>query len=181
MTDPKHDIIDFAAPDDPPVRTRKPGEVAFAVIVTVLSAVLLNSAYGISGFEALSAPGSVPMATTAVMLIASLIVLRKTLRRPKEEGMTFGKDILPLRVIILMAMLVAFGIAFTSLGFIPTTAIFLVIAMKFLAKRSWPQTLLVAFGSLVAIWLIFRVVFTVLLPAGIVPEAEMLQFFRNLF
>ena len=31
------------------------------------------------------------------------------------------------------------------------------------------------------IWLVFRIVFTVLMPAGIVPEAEFIQIFRNLF
>jgi putative tricarboxylic transport membrane protein len=30
------------------------------------------------------------------------------------------------------------------------------------------------------IWLVFRLVFTVLMPPGIVPEAKILQFFRNL-
>jgi hypothetical protein len=30
------------------------------------------------------------------------------------------------------------------------------------------------------IWLIFRIVFSVLMPAGIVPEAEFIQFFRGL-
>jgi hypothetical protein len=38
----------------------------------------------------------------------------------------------------------------------------------------------VALGSLILIWIVFRVVFTVLLPSGILPEAEFIQFFRSL-
>ena len=33
---------------------------------------------------------------------------------------------------------------------------------------------------LIVVWLIFRIVFTVLMPAGIVPEGEIIQVFRNL-
>jgi putative tricarboxylic transport membrane protein len=55
------------------------------------------------------------------------------------------------------------------------------VSIKVLARKGWGYTLAVSLGSLVVIWIIFRVVFTVLLPAGILPEAEFIQFFRNLF
>ena len=45
---------------------RRPGELVFAGLMLAVSLGLFWSAYGISGFEALSAPGSVPMATTVV-------------------------------------------------------------------------------------------------------------------
>lgn len=161
--------------------SRRPGELVFTILLMIGSGALLWNAYGIAGFEALSSPGAIPMATAAVMLLSSIIILVKTARLKLVTNETMSKDILPWLVIVMFVLLVAFGIALKPLGFIPTAAIFLILSMKLMARRSWPVTLLIALGSLVVIWLIFRIVFTVLLPAGIVPEAEFIQYFRDLF
>ncbi|MBF9034358.1 tripartite tricarboxylate transporter TctB family protein [Rhodobacterales bacterium HKCCE2091] len=159
---------------------RRPGEAVFAAILAVASIVLLWNAYGIAGFSALSSPGAIPMATTAVMAVTAVIVLVKTLRLPRTADETVSRDILPPVVIVMALMLVAYGILLRPLGFIPTSALFLVAAIKILSNRSWGFTLAVSLGSLVLIWLIFRIVFTVLMPAGIVPEAEFVQMLRDI-
>ena len=159
---------------------RRPGELVFAVFLTLGSGFLLWNAYGISGFDALSAPGSVPMATTLVMLIAVVIVLLKTMRLPKAEGETVAKDILPLTVILFAGLLVGYGLLLKPLGFLPTSALFLIAAIKSLSGRNWAWVVGISLVSLLGIWLVFRIVFTVLMPAGIVPEAEIIQVFRNL-
>ncbi|WP_339760338.1 tripartite tricarboxylate transporter TctB family protein [uncultured Sulfitobacter sp.] len=162
------------------VEKRRPGELGFALFLTVASLFLLYSAYGISGFEALSAPGAIPMATTLVMVLAAAVVVMRTARLPKVTTETIAKDILPGTVILFIGFLVGFGLLLKPLGFILTAALFLIVAIKVLAKRGWGYTLAVALGSLVVIWIVFRVVFTVLLPAGILPEAELIQYFRTL-
>lgn len=160
---------------------RRPGELVFAGLLTAGSCALLWNAYGIAGFEALSSPGAIPMATAAVMLVTSLITLVRTLGMKKVESETIAKDIMPWVVVVMFALLVAFGIALKPVGFLPTAAVFLILSMKIMARRSWPYTVFVALGSLVVIWLVFRIVFSVLLPAGIVPESEFIQFFRSFF
>ncbi|SMX43137.1 tripartite tricarboxylate transporter TctB family protein [Actibacterium lipolyticum] len=160
---------------------RRPGELGFAFFMLVASLGLLWNAYGISGFEALSSPGAIPMATTLVMSVSALIVVARTARQPLVAGETIAKDILPVVVIIFVCFLLAYAFLLKPLGFLPTSALFLIVAIKMLSKRSWSFTLTVALGSLLVIWLIFRIVFTVLMPAGIVPEAEFIQFFRNMF
>lgn len=162
------------------IEQRRPGELGFAVFLSAASLFLLYSAYGISGFEALSAPGAVPMATTLVMAISALVVTMRTAHRPLVSTETLGKDILPLMVVFFIGFLILFGLLLQPLGFVLTAAVFLVVAIKLLARRGWSYTLAVSLGSLVVIWIVFRVVFTVLLPAGILPEAEFIQFFRNL-
>jgi hypothetical protein len=162
------------------VEMRRPGELAFALFLTAASLFLLYSAYGISGFEALSAPGAIPMATTFVMALAALGVVLRTARLPIVTSETVSKDILPGTVILFIGFLIVFGLLLQPLGFVLTAALFLVVTIKVLARRGWGYTLAVAFGSLVVIWVVFRVVFTVLLPAGILPEAEFIQYFRNL-
>lgn len=174
-----HDCTSDATPGGY-TQKRRPGELAFALILTFASLLLLYSAYGISGFDALSAPGSVPMATTLAMMISAGIVALKTARLPVITSESFSKDILPILVILFIGFLVIFGTMLKPIGFLPTAALFLIVGIKVLARKGWGYTFLVALGSLVLIWIVFRIVFTVLLPAGIVPEAEFIQIFRNL-
>lgn len=178
--DPEHhDGTSDATPGGYETR-RRPGELAFDALMLAASLGLLWSAYGISGFEALSAPGTVPMATTLVMVVSAAIVVLRAARLPLEPNETLARDILPGVVLVFAALLIAYGLLLRPLGFIPTSALFLILAIKILARRGWGWTVIVSLGSLALIWLIFRIVFTVLMPAGIVPEAEFIQFFRGL-
>ena len=160
---------------------RRPGELLFTVFLVLFSGVLLWNAFGISGFEALSGPGAVPMATAAVMLVSALIVLVHTLPLPRTTDETVMRDILPPLAIVIVLLLVAYGLLLRPLGFLPTSALFLIAAIKILSRRGWGFTVAVSLGSLVLIYLVFRIVFSVLMPAGIVPEGEMLQALRDLF
>ena len=162
------------------VQRRRPGELGFAIFLTLASLYLLFEAYGISGFEALSAPGAIPMATTAVMAVSALIIVIRTAPLPRVTSESIRQDILPMLVIAFIALLIVFGLLLKPLGFLPTALLFLVASIKLLARKGWGYTIAVSVGSLVLIWIVFRVVFTVLLPAGIVPEAEFLQFLRNI-
>lgn len=183
MTDDRTDASRNGASDATPGGAegrRRPGEAVFAMLVTLGSAALLWNAYGISGFEALSAPGAIPMAATAVMLVSALIVLARTIRLPRIVGETVTKDIAPWVVLLFVGLLVGYGLLLVPLGFIPTSALFLAAAIKVLWRKSWATTLIVSICALIGIWLIFRIVFSVLMPPGVVPEAEFIQFFRNL-
>lgn len=160
---------------------RRPGELAFAVFLVLASAGLLFSAYDIAGFRALSSPGAIPMATTAAMLVTAALVLWKTARQPRTQDETLRVAVFPGTVLLMAVLLVGYALLLKPLGFIPASLIFLFIAIKLLSGRSLAFSAAVTIGSVIGIWLIFRIVFTVLMPAGIVPEAEIIQIFRNLF
>lgn len=178
--DPEHhDGTSDATPGGEAAR-RRPGELVFGAALTAASLALLWNAYGISGFEALSGAGAIPMATTFVMLVTAAIIVFQTARLPLDRTETVARDILPVVVLLFAGFLVAYGLLLRPLGFLPTSALFLIAAIKILSRRGWAWTVTVSLGSLVAIWLIFRIVFSVLMPAGIVPEAEFIQFFRDL-
>ena len=162
-------------------QTRRPGEAVFATAVAAASIYLLYSAYGISGFEALSAPGAIPMATTLAMSITAIIVLVRTLRTPANPDGRFLRDVLPRNIIVVVLMLVAYAIALKPLGFLPTSAIFLIGSIKLLGQRSWVFSVGIGLLSLLCIYLVFRIVFTVLMPAGIVPEGQMLALVKSIF
>ncbi len=177
-----HDGTSDATPGGE-VNKRRPGEFAFAGFLLIASLGLLWSAFGIEnpfGPNGLSSPRSIPLATTLVMVISAGLVLFKTAKLPLDRAETIAKDILPGVVLVFAAFLIAYGVILRPLGFLPTSALFLIAAVKILGKRNWVWTLTVSLGSLLVIWLIFRIVFTVLMPSGIVPEAEFIQLFRNL-
>ena len=159
---------------------RRPGEVLFNLAMLTGSLFLLWSAYGISGFEALSAPGTVPMVASGAMAICAALVLWETLRKPGTSGETVAQSILPLTVIVTIAMIVGYALVLQWLGFLPTSFLFLTVMIRFLARRRILNSALLAAGIVLAVWLVFRVVFTVLMPPGLVPEAEIVAFFRNL-
>ena len=160
---------------------RRPGELAFAAFLAAASLFLLWSAYGISGFTALSGPGAIPMAATLAMAVTALIVLIRSARAPADTTGAFLSEVLPARIAVVGAMLVAYAFALRPLGFLPTSALFLVLAIRYLSRRSWGFALGTGLLSLIVIYLVFRIVFTVLMPAGIVPEGEMLAAVRRLF
>lgn len=163
---------------------RRPGEVFFAAFLCVASLGLLWSAYGIEnpfGPNGLSAPRSIPVAATLAMVIAAAIITFKTVKLPLDQAETLTRDILPITVVLFTLLLIGYGILLRPLGFLPTSALFLIVGIKLLAKRGWLWTLTVSLTSLIVIWLIFRIVFSVLMPSGIVPEGEFIQIFRGLF
>ena len=177
-----HDGTSDATPGGEAGR-RRPGELAFAAFLLIASLVLVHTAYGIEnpfGSNGLSSPRSIPLATTAVMAVAAALILVRTVRLPRDRAETLLKDIVPPVALLFAAFLVLYGVVLRPLGFLPTSALFLIAAIKILAKRGWGWTLSVSLGSLLVIWLIFRIVFSVLMPAGFVPEAEFIQIFRDL-
>ena len=160
---------------------RRPGETAFAVFLVLFSLALLWNAYGISGFEALSGPGTVPMLTAAIMLITGGLALWHTLRLPLVPTETVARDILPRQVLIVFVLLILYAILLRPLGFLPTSALFLIVSVKVLGRYGWGFSILVSVGTLALVWIVFRLIFTVLMPEGIVPEGEFIQMFRNIF
>ena len=120
-----------------PTPKRRPGELVFNIAVMLASFGLLYSAYGISGFEALSAPGAVPMATTAIMAVCAIIILVQTLRKGTGDGQTMAADILPLIVIVTIAMIAAWRGAAAACPASRTTlpVLFLLVMIRFLSRR----------------------------------------------
>lgn len=153
---------------------RRPGELVFNLCMMLGSAYLLYSAYGISGFEALSAPGAIPMVTSAIMLVCAGLVLLETLRKGAVTGEKLERDILPMPVVVTVVLILGYVLLLQPLGFLPTSFLFLTVMIRYLAKASLIRSALLALGIVALIYAVFRLIFTVLMPAGIVPEGEII-------
>lgn len=162
---------------------RRPGELAFGAFLLLASLALLWSAWGIRGYrpaQALSWAGAIPVATTLVMVVVVAIIVVQTLRRPATTDETLRVAVFPSQVLVIAAMIVGYAILLRPLGFIPTSGLFLFLSILYLSKRGVAFSLTITVVSLIVVWLVFRIVFTVLMPPGIVPEAEIIQVFRTI-
>lgn len=164
-----------------PTPKRRPGELLFTLAMLLASLGLLYSAHGIAGFEALSSPGAVPMATTAIMAVAAAMILRDALRKAPDAGARFSREILPVSVIVTIALIAGYAVLLRPLGFLPTSLLFLLLMVRFLSRRSWAFCLAVSVGTVALIWIIFRLIFSVLMPQGIVPEGRFVAFITSIF
>jgi putative tricarboxylic transport membrane protein len=151
---------------------RKPGEVVFSVVMLLISLVLFWQAYRISGFTSKSSPGSFPLAVTGVMVLSALVVLGKTLMTPAGDSSfaSLRSQIIPNVVLGFGALVLGYGLLLESLGFIISSFAFLFGGILLLHQRGFRPALLWSLISIVGVYVIFRLLFKVILPEGIVPE-----------
>ncbi|WP_417241373.1 tripartite tricarboxylate transporter TctB family protein [Celeribacter sp.] len=161
--------------------TRKPGEVVFALLLSLISFGAVWQAYGIAGFEALSSPGAFPMAVASVMVISSVVIAVKTLRAKPDTTHSFFTDVLPPAAAMMIVFILLYAIALKPLGFLSTSLAFLFVSVLILSRRGLWYSAWVSLVCLAAVYVIFRLVFSVLMPEGIVPEREILAFIAHLF
>lgn len=160
---------------------RRPGEATFALLVAVASLALLWKAYEIDSFSSLSSAGAVPMGAAATMFVSAAIIAWKTWRSDEDKSESFARNILPRDVWVGMALIVAYAVLLVPLGFLPTSFLFLAVMIKALSGRSVFFSVWTSAVALMAIYLVFRVVFVVIMPEGIVPEGRILTWFGKLF
>ena len=153
-------------------RSRRAGELAFAVGLLGFSVAAFWQAFEISGFSGASTPGVFPMLASGAMAISALCILRHTLMMPKptEHSVSplrrFIGEVLPPRLMVVLLLVVLYLAAMPWLGFLISSGLFLLAAIAFLWRRGIFQSLLLTAACLGAIYVVFRVVFQVVLPQG---------------
>ncbi|ESR27037.1 tripartite tricarboxylate transporter TctB family protein [Lutibaculum baratangense] len=152
-------------------RRRRPGELAFGLALLVFSALALWQARGISGFDSLSGAGVFPMLAAGTMVVSALVALLQGARRPRSteggEAASFAETILPVRLVLFVALIALYMVALPYLGFLVASFLFLWAGFWFLHRGGLAMPLLLAAGSLAVIYVLFRYVFSVILPKGV--------------
>ena len=153
-------------------RSAKPGERLFAAVLIVFSAAALWQAYEIAGFSKLSSPGVFPMLAALIMLVSAFVVWLDQRPASNESTSTSAPDaepdftLVPPRVLVVSLLLVAYVLAMPTLGFLIDSGLFLFTCIGYLWNRPLWMSLLVSAVSLLAIYLVFRLLFQVILPQG---------------
>lgn len=159
---------------EPTPKTRKPGERLFTFLLVIGSVYLFWQAYQIAGFSDLSSAGAFPMATAATMILAACFIFVNTLKRPASQNTSFFTHCFPPIVAMIMALILVYAVVLESLGFILSSFVFLFITIQFLYRRRMLTTLAISLFSLIMVYIVFRLIFQVVLPEGIVPEREII-------
>jgi putative tricarboxylic transport membrane protein len=159
-------------------RLKRPGEDLFGWIFLVLSVGLFWQAWLIAGFSGLSSPGAFPMAAAAVMVVSACIVVLANRHHGHD---TSGTPVLPRVIVIFTGLMLGYALLLSPLGFLPASFLFLLLGMKLLYNRGWPAAVGLSLAALVVVYVIFRLVFQVVLPEGVVPERDILSAIGNMF
>jgi len=147
---------------------RRPGELVFALLVVIFSVAAFWHAYGISGFSGKTEPGVFPMIASGVMVISGVVILisAASMPAPKAGSPGFLADVLTFRHIVVIGLVFGYVLFMPVIGFVASSAIFLLCAFQFLWRKN-PVLMLALTGfTLAIIYVIFREVFQVVLPQG---------------
>lgn len=152
---------------------RQPGETLFGYLLLLLSLFVLGEAWRIAGFSSVSSAGVFPMAAGAAMVASSFAVILQNRRMappeiPAGAGRLgeFARRITPRDIVVVAAMILGYMAALEPFGFLPASFAFLFLSILYLHRGGLVFTLLVSAGALAAVYVVFRMVFTVVLPGG---------------
>lgn len=151
---------------------RLAGELTFMALLVLFSVFMLWASYSISSFESLAAPGTFPVVCSLAMLVTGGINVVKTARAKLnlENGETwlqqFGRKVTPVQLIAFTVLIVMYMLGMEVIGFLLASYLFLAISMYLLGSHRVGLNLLVSAVVLVAIFIVFRTAFSVVLPAG---------------
>lgn len=144
------------------------GEVVFLLVLLGLALLAVGEARRLGGFASLSGPGFFPMLASSVMVLSLLAVIWRRIRQGEPFGALrrFFHDVMPLRLVVVTALIAAYVALMPALGFMVASGVFLLAMLLYLWRRGFWLSLLVTAASLLVIQVIFRMVFQVVLPTG---------------
>ena len=146
----------------------RPGDILFLLVLLGLGVLAIREAQRLGGFANLSGPGLFPMLASTVMVASLLAITWRRLRQgePLAGIRRFVHDVMPLRLVVVTALIGAYVAVMPELGFMVASGLFLFVMLLYLWRRSFWLALAVTAVSLLAIQVIFRLVFQVVLPTG---------------
>ncbi|SHN11802.1 tripartite tricarboxylate transporter TctB family protein [Phytopseudomonas punonensis] len=146
------------------------GERTFCVLLVIFSLAVLYQAYLISGFSSISSPGAFPLGVGAVLLISAMRVLWELRGKTTHgEGWTasakrFSHEHFPRHIVVFTLLSVAYLAVIQWASFYVSTFAFLMFSIVYLRRGKLLSALLASSVSLVAIYLLFTLAFSVYLP-----------------
>ena len=147
---------------------RRPGELAFALVLLVFSVAAFWQAHAISGFSGKTTAGVFPMLAAAVMIVSALVILVSTARvappSPEEQG--FFAEVMTRNHVFLVGLVLGYVVLMPLLGFVVSSALFLLSSFQFLWRKNVLITLALTTLTLCCVYGVFRIVFQVVLPQG---------------
>lgn len=142
----------------------KKGEKIFSIILILFSLAFFIGSFFIVPVSMLTADsaGGYPIFIAALCLVLSLVTAfgkRPSLREKNQEE----KKVFDPVIVTFMILLIVYAAAIIYIHYVPATLLFLA-ASVFYLKRDWKQAALVSYMCTFMILLIFKYLFSVIMP-----------------
>ncbi len=152
-------------------RKLHPGELSISILLLVFSLFVLYQAYMISGFSGISSAGAFPLGAATIMalcmlklVIDNVLISRRTPAEEKHPAWVVIGELLPRRIVLFALLIVVYMVLLQPLGFVISTFLFLCCGFIYLRGSGPVRSVLIAAGSVAAIYGIFHFLFQVVLP-----------------
>jgi hypothetical protein len=149
-----------------PEARRKPGELGITAITFLLGAFGYYFALDMTSGE-YSSPSVFPKLASTVIMVCSAVNFLKAIRRerPDASSPSVAQYLLPLDVVVVLSLLVAYCVALPYFRFIGSSYAFMVAGMIYLQRgKHIVRALLISAASLAVLVAVFRYLFLVILP-----------------
>ncbi|MGI6784017.1 MAG: tripartite tricarboxylate transporter TctB family protein [Aminivibrio sp.] len=148
-----------------PEAHRRPGELGAAALGFLLGALGYYFALDMTSGE-YSSPSVFPKFASALIMACTGVILLRGLKKDKQkDGPGLAAFLLPMDVVVVLILLVAYCVALPWLRFVPSSFLFMVIGMVYLQRgKNIVRAVLISAASLAVLVAIFRFLFMVILP-----------------
>lgn len=147
------------------------GEVTTVWLLLVFSLFVLYQAYRITGFSGLSSAGAFPLAAAFIMSATALYLVLDNLRLAHRQAADDHRPawlvinaLMPLRIVLFTALIVAYMLLLQPLGFLFSTFLFLCSGFIYLRGSTPLRCVLIAAVAVAVIYGLFHYLFRVVLP-----------------
>ena len=150
------------------LRTRKPGEKIFALILLLLSIAAVHQSYSISGLSSISSPGILPLLASLVMFVSTVVFYRSLwAMAPPKAGVGFLSALTPIVLLVFGGLCGLYVFLLYLVGFLPSTFVFLLVSTMYLHRSGWLLAFFISINSIAVIYIVFRILFKIILPQGL--------------
>ncbi len=145
------------------------------ILAVVLGIAYLIGAFMVPVYEAGDqiGPRAFPFLVAAIVIVSGGILVAKDLRAPERVPFTWGfssDPVLWLRILAIMVLGIAYGLALDTLGYLIATFLFMVGVCSLINARKHGQNLLIAAIFSLVTFVVFAVVLNLSLPRGLLGD-----------
>ena len=144
------------------------GVISAVTLLALALAALLEARKLPFGTLSSPQPGFFPLILAIFLAFFSVVLLAQEIpQTDRETGAFPGGLALWKRIGLAIGALVAFGLLFETLGYLPSTFLFIAFLMRAVERQKWWLVFVVAFSTSLASYLLFGLLLNTPLPSGI--------------
>lgn len=140
------------------------GEKKFTYLMVAVSLIFLIASLLIVPFSELSAtsPGGYPIFISIICLVLAIVIAAG--KHPSEEEIDTTKKVFDPVIIAFIIMLTLYVVGIIYIHYVVATLLFIFAGIFYLKRDNWKQAVLISYISTFMILLVFKYLFSVIMP-----------------